>query len=135
MQPRGARLLADHLRWTGGAASGGELGQRRGRGGTGGGSGVSGERGGGGTRWVVTHGLLALGFTLRFSLSGGRGVAWCVWRGAGAISLGRLLLVRVTSFIGRDLRISLLGCWVAATEPLGDGRQDMVFVVRRHSLT
>ena len=24
---------------------------------------------------------------------------------------------------------------VAATEPLGDGRQDMVFVVRRHSLT
>jgi len=49
-------------------------------------------------------------------------------------SLGRIFLVRVTNFLGRDLRISLLGCWVAATEPLGDGRQDMVSVVRRHSL-
>jgi len=45
---------------TGGAASGGELGQRRGRGGTGGGGGGDSERGGG-TRGVVTHGLLALG--------------------------------------------------------------------------
>jgi len=48
----------------------------------------------------------------------------CVWRvtsGAGVVclSLGRFLLVRVTNFLGRDVRISLLGCWVAATEPPG----------------
>ena len=35
------------------------------------------------------------------------------------LSLGRQLLVRVTNFLGRDLRISLLGCWAAATGPSG----------------
>jgi len=49
-----------------------------------------------------------------------------VWRGCGAVSLVRLLSEQATNFLGRNLRISLMGCWGAATEPLGDGRQDKV---------
>ena len=54
--------------------------------------------------------------------------------GAGALFFF-LLSFPWVDYFWCGLRISLVGCWVAATEPLGDGRQEMVFVVRRHSLT
>jgi len=69
---------SDHLRGTGSAASGGKLGQRRGRGGIGGGGGGDSERGGGGTRGVRTHGLLAVGFALCFLCPADK-----VWRVCG----------------------------------------------------
>ena len=50
------------------------------------------------------------------------------------LSLGRFLLVRVTNFLGRDLRIPYWGVGLLPLS-LRDGRQDMVSVVRRHSLT
>jgi len=53
-----------------------------------------------------------------------------VWFSLGRFIFGashEFLLVRFYEFL-------YLGCWVAATEPLGDGRQERVFVVRRHSL-
>jgi len=84
-------------------------------------------RGGGGTRGVVPHGLLALGTLCVFLCPADE-----VWRGCGC-----------DFFAWCELRVSLgtiyeflyWGVGVLPPEPLGDGRQDMVFVVRRHSLT
>ena len=58
-------------------------------------------------------------FLCVWRVTSGAGVVWRVTSGACVVclSLGRFLVVRDTNFLGRDVRISLLGCWVAATEP------------------
>jgi len=62
----------------------------------------------------VSPRLLALGPMCVFLCS-----AVSEWRVCGLSFLGSITFGASYEFLGRDLRISLLRCWAAATEPSG----------------